>query len=231
MSLTLSPFHCLTQVIYPSAGRFARPPREGAHPQGPARSARARCARPRVRARLTSHASSDRGARVAGHGRSSPVVPGGDHPPWLPGPDRRDAMSIPWQRHMDEHARTVEIRVSGTHRPSGGHVIAPGRTLLRGPVPAADPPPHCAHGDRSRGGRRRHAGPSARAVAVGTGDGRPRASGAGQPRRACQSVGGALRAWTAASRSPPRPCPPPLPDAQKPVTHGTGTMRRQERTP
>ena len=29
----------------------------------------------------------------------------------------------------------------------------------------------------------------------------------------------------------PRPCPPPLPDAQKPVTHGTGTMRRQERTP
>src|SRR6476661_6369961 len=82
--------------------------RRGAHPQGPARSVRGRAGRTGVRLRLTSCPSSERAARVAGHGRPSPVVPGGHRPPWLSGPDRRDAMSIPWQPYADEHARTVD---------------------------------------------------------------------------------------------------------------------------
>lgn len=260
-------------------------------------------------------------------------------------------MSIPWQRYVGEHARTADtvtavvlfavfLLGSEAHRvrygPAGrgGPVRRPGSALLRGRFPAADPPPHGALGDPAPGGRRRHAGPSAPAVAVGTGHDRavpagrddrpralthrPRAERRGRPspgranaeagtaahrarthpeqarerldarltprpglgrlgRRtvAFESVGPTVHMITEGTprpsapevdlrahrlvqepppnlaeharpstappgRSPPsrrlrdhhpRPRPPPLPDAQKPVTHGTGTMRREERTP
>jgi len=123
-------------------------------------------------------------------------------------------MSIPWQPYADEHARTVDTMTAAAVfaaflLDSEIHVPGTHRPDAVNPVIAL-----AAHSCGALFRKRTH----------------PPHRGASRAR----SVGGALRAGRhlgAAPRPPPAPLHPPLPAAQNPVTHRTGTMRRQERTP